>query len=70
MVIEKGKVVELLQVCYTFTAENTEREMSGLMAAMDFFKFDEGKIISYNQSETFNKAGKTIQVIPANLYMA
>jgi predicted AAA+ superfamily ATPase len=69
VVIEKGKVVELLQVCYTLTAENMEREISGLLAVMDFFNLNQGKIISFNQTETFNKAGKTITVLPAYVYM-
>ncbi|TZF85907.1 ATP-binding protein (plasmid) [Pedobacter sp. BS3] len=65
VVVRKGKAAQLLQVCYELTTENLERETSGLLAAMDFFNMDEGKIITFNQTETFNKNGKVISVIPA-----
>jgi predicted AAA+ superfamily ATPase len=69
VVIEKGKVKELIQVCHELTAENMDREMNGLIEAMDFFNIKNGKIISFNQKETFNKGGKVITVLPANEFI-
>lgn len=70
VIMEKGKAKFLLQVCYELNDENLNREINGLIEAIDFFGLDEGKIISFNQSEVFHREGKRITVIPANVFMA
>jgi predicted AAA+ superfamily ATPase len=69
VVIEKGKLKELIQVCYILNPENIDRETSGLLEAMDFFDVKQGKIVSFNQRETFKKDGKLISVVPAWEFM-
>lgn len=69
VVIEKGKVKELIQVCYDLNSENIEREMAGLIEAMDYFDVSEGKIITFNQTEVFNRNDKTVYVLPAWKYI-
>ncbi|MCL2832361.1 MAG: ATP-binding protein [Treponema sp.] len=54
-----------IQVCYELTAENQDREISGLLEAMDFFKQDSGTIVTFNSEDLINIQGKTINVIPA-----
>jgi predicted AAA+ superfamily ATPase len=69
VVFEKGKPKEVLQVCYDLTAENLERETSGLLAAMDYFDMPIGKIITLNQKDSFKKGSKKIEVVPLNEFL-
>jgi len=63
--MNNGKIVQIVQVCYEFLPENREREIRGLIEAMDFFKIDNGLIISFNQHDTLVHNGKQIHVLPA-----
>jgi predicted AAA+ superfamily ATPase len=69
VVFEKGKPKELIQVCYDLTADNLERETSGLLAAMDYFNMSLGKIVTLNQKDSFKKDGKKIDVVPLNQFL-
>jgi predicted AAA+ superfamily ATPase len=69
VVFEKGKPKELIQVCYDLTADNLERETSGLLAAMDYFNMSLGKIVTLNQKDSFKKDGKKIDVVPLNEFL-
>lgn len=68
VVFEKAKVVQALQVCYTIDDFNFEREYSGLVAALHYFKIDHGFIVTLNQEDIFQKDGLTIEMIPAYKY--
>ena len=68
VVMENGKAKEIIQVCYDLNADNLNREIDGLMEAMSFFETKEAKIITFNQTDTFNKDGKTIEVLPFHLF--
>ncbi len=65
----RGQVFELVQVCYELTAENLDREISGLLSALKFFKMKTGKIITLSDSDIFEKDGYEIKVIPAHEYL-
>jgi predicted AAA+ superfamily ATPase len=69
VVFEKGKPKELIQVCYDLTADNLERETSGLLAAMDYFNMPLGKIVTLKQKDSFKKDGKKIDVVPLNEFL-
>jgi predicted AAA+ superfamily ATPase len=69
VVVENGKVAQLIQVCYELTPENREREQRGLQEAMQFFNTDKGLIITYNQKDAYLQNGKKIDIIPAHEYM-
>jgi ABC-type sugar transport system substrate-binding protein len=69
VVFEKGKPKELIQVCYDLTADNLERETSGLLAAMDYFNMPLGKIVTLKQKDSFKKDGKKIDVVPLNQFL-
>jgi hypothetical protein len=69
VVFEKGKPKELIQVCYDLTADNLERETSGLLAAMDYFNMSLGKIVTLKQKDSFKKDGKKIDVVPLNQFL-
>ena len=68
VVFEKGKIVQAIQVCYTIDDFNFEREYSGLVAALHYFKVNHGFIVTLNQEDIFEKDGLTIEMIPAYKY--
>ena len=64
VVVNKGIVKELIQVCWLLDQDSLDREIAGLNEAMDFFGTKSGLIITHNQSETFNVNDKTITAVP------
>ena len=56
---------QCIQVCRELTSENQDREIKGLMDAMDFFNQQNGIILTYNTEDIILSAGKKIDVIPA-----
>ena len=45
--------------------KNKEREIAGLMEALNKFKLKEGLIITFDQEEKIKSEGKIIRIIPA-----
>jgi predicted AAA+ superfamily ATPase len=66
--MEKSTVKEAVQVCLTIDDENFEREYDGLLVAMQNLGLKEGSIVTLNQSDTFEKDGMTIRMIPAHVF--
>ncbi len=69
VVMEKNAVKEAIQVCLTVDDENFDREYNGLLGAMQNFGLKQGCIITLNQSDTFEKEGITIKMIPATEFL-
>ncbi len=69
IVFSKGKPVDILQVCYELSDLNKNREFSGLKEALDFFHQKKGRIITFNQKETFKINGKVIEVVPLREFL-
>ena len=64
-VIKDGnKIVEAIQVTWKITPENKEREISGLMDALEKLNLKKGIILTYDQKEEWTEKGKTIAVKP------
>ncbi len=59
-----------MQVCWELTLDNQDREINGLLKAMDFFNTEEGIIITFDTEDIIQTAGKKIDVIPAWKYGA
>ena len=55
---------QCIQVCLDLNLDNTERELNGLLAAMDFFKVQEGLILTRNAYDLFVKEDKKITIMP------
>jgi hypothetical protein len=53
------------QVCWELNADNQDREINGLLDAMDFFNLDEGEILTFNTIDLIVTKGKKISVMPA-----
>jgi len=69
VVMNKGKAVSCVQVCYRIDDLNMKRELYGLKSALDYFGMNEGVIITHNQSDLFEDEGVTIKLIPAWKFM-
>ena len=52
-------------MCLELNLDNTERELNGLLAAMDFFKVREGVILTKDSHDLFVKEDKKITIMPA-----
>jgi len=53
-----------IQVCWELTSEDQDREINGLVEAMDFFGGASGAILTFNTEDMIVTAGKKIKVIP------
>ena len=65
VVKDRNKVTQVIQVCYEMNEENKQRELNGLMEAMDYFNLNEGFIISRKQKDDFIIGTKKIKIVPA-----
>ena len=53
-----------IQVCWELNADNEEREINGLLEALDFFDLNSGTILTFNSEDVILTAGKKIEVAP------
>ncbi|WP_146199813.1 ATP-binding protein [Methanospirillum stamsii] len=68
LVKEKTKITKAIQVCYEVTGRNKERELKGLLEAMNFFELNEGFILTFQQEDEIIIDGKKVFLIPAWKY--
>lgn len=61
----KDGLFAVYQVCYKLTEDNKQREINGLLEAMEYLKLESGKIITIDQEEILKTDKKEISVIPA-----
>jgi predicted AAA+ superfamily ATPase len=53
-----------IQVCWELTRDNQDREINGLLEAMDFFDLNRGTIFTFDTEDIIQTNGKKIQVLP------
>jgi uncharacterized protein len=58
-----------IQVCWELNHDNQHREITGLLAAMNFFKQEHGFIVTFNSEDVILTEGKKITVVPAWKYL-
>lgn len=61
---DRGAVTAAIQVCYEITQENRDRELAGLLEAMNTLAIREGIILTYHQEESFVHDGHRIRAVP------
>jgi uncharacterized protein len=61
---EKGKIIEVIQVCLSLNEENQTREFAGLIEAAHLFNLNNAKIINYNRDEILKVESTEIHIIP------
>ena len=64
VVKEKNKITNAIQVCYDLHNENKDREIKGLLEAMNKFSLKKGLILTYDEEERFEIDKKEIIVMP------
>ena len=64
VVFHQKKIQGVYQVCWQLDQENMDREISGLLEAMNYFEIKTALIITINQSDQFIIEDKTIRVQP------
>jgi predicted AAA+ superfamily ATPase len=69
VILYKGHIQEVIQVCYDLNADNLDRELNGITEALAFFGLTEGLLITHHQRDSFEKDGKRITVLPAHEYV-
>jgi predicted AAA+ superfamily ATPase len=69
VVIDNGKAVSCVQVCYKVDDLNMKREMNGLKTALNYFGMKEGVIVTHNQSDIFEFEEVVIKLMPAWKFM-
>lgn len=65
VVFDRSIIKLAVQVCYHIDDLNFERELNGLTEAMTTLHLSEGIIVTMSQSDTFEKDGKRIKMVPA-----
>lgn len=68
VIVEKGTVTKVIQVCYRLTPDNMKRELNGLDEAMRFFGLAEGIMVTLDQTDHFEFEGRMVQVVPASVF--
>ncbi len=68
IVKEQMKITKAIQACYEVNSRNKDREIEGLLEAMDFFGLDAGYIVTYDKEENMLVSGKQISLIPARKF--
>jgi predicted AAA+ superfamily ATPase len=69
VVFTNGAPVDAVQVCFVLNADNLDRELEGLLAALTELKLKEGKIVTLDQKDEYEKDGCLIKVIPCHEYL-
>ncbi len=57
-------ITSALQVCYSITEENKERELGGMLKALKEFNLDEGTIITEDIESVEKHGNKTVNFVP------
>lgn len=53
-----------IQVCWTLTTGNREREMRCLLAAMERLSIPQGLILTYDEEESQVRQGQRVVIMP------
>lgn len=64
VVFNRGKIQEAVQVCYEVNEDNLNREVAGLVEALDFFGLEKGIIVTLTQKDRYNVQNKEIELLP------
>jgi len=69
-IIKDGHLIShAIQACYSLTAENKDREIKGLLNAMNKFNLNEGFLVTRNQEDILEAEGKEIKIISVEQFV-
>lgn len=63
-IVKNKELLEAIQVCYSLNDKNKNREIEGLVEALEKFKLKEGIILTFDQQEKIKIKDKIINVLP------
>jgi len=63
VVFQQKKLRGVYQVCWQLNEDTLDRELAGILDAMEFFGLDQGSLITFNQTDTFHINGKTVNAV-------
>jgi predicted AAA+ superfamily ATPase len=64
-VVKEGtEIVKAVQVCYELNEDNKNREVEGLIEAMEEFQLQKGLILTYAQEDELRVKNKKIKILP------
>jgi uncharacterized protein len=66
---EKNKITQAIQVCFKVTKDNQQREVEGLLEALEKFKLSSGVIVTFDQKDKLTEKGKEIFLIPVREWL-
>ena len=69
IVRERNAPSQAIQVAYSLGADNTKRELQGLVEAIGKFGFGSGTVLTHDQEDLMTVDGKKIIVKPAWKWM-
>jgi len=61
---QANQIVQAIQVCYTLNNETRNREMKGLLDAMNSYNLYKGLIITTDREEEIEVGDKQISIVP------
>lgn len=64
LIMEKGVVSRVVQVCYELNHDNLKREILGLCEAAKKVDLQKGMIVTLSQTDSFIEDGVEIKVVP------
>ena len=64
LIFDKFKITQAIQICYELNEDNKEREINGLLEAMNEHKLKEGLLLTFDSEETINIEDKKIKIMP------
>ncbi|MFY0652452.1 MAG: ATP-binding protein [Cyclobacteriaceae bacterium] len=69
IVYEKETIREVIQVCFSLNQDNLDRELNGLLEALEFFNLPSGTIVTLNQNDRFERNGKIANIVTGSDYL-
>ena len=64
-VVKEGtKITRAIQVCFDLNEDNKDREINGLVKALEKFGLENGMILTYNQEDELKTKDKRIKILP------
>ncbi|MBU1204203.1 MAG: ATP-binding protein [Nanoarchaeota archaeon] len=69
LIKDKLRISQAIQVCFELNEKNRQRELKGLLGAMNKFKIKEGLILTYDQKEDIKVGKKVIKVLPISEWL-
>ena len=64
IVAKNGVPERAVQVCFELTTENRQRDVMGLLSAMDSLNLEKGQIVTFDKMDKMVVGGKQIEIIP------